>query len=265
MRSIETLEPRRLLTASFNATTGTLTVTGTDSPNTIEFGNNGATFLVRETTGGVPTESTFDTAPVKLIVINTLAGSDTVIMGKMTINAILNGGKGNDRLSAGRGNDQLNGQGGDDYLFGGDGKDTLDGGSEGDDMFGGGGRDTINYSARTNPLTIGLGTLPDDGEAGEGDNCRSDNEVVLGGSGSDVMSTNGSRPVNFYGFAGNDTLIGGAAGDFLVGGDGNDSLVGNAGADTFDAQDGARDTLNGGDGVDVLLSSDSNDLIQNIP
>lgn len=265
MKTIESLESRRLLTTSFDAATGTLTVTGTNSPDTVEFGNNGATFLVRETTGGTPTESTFDSAPVKLVIVNTLSGSDTVIMGKMTITCTLNGGKGNDRLSAGRGNDKLNGGGGDDYMFGGDGKDTLDGGSEGDDMFGGGGRDTIDYSARVAPLTIGLGTLPDDGEAGEGDNCRSDVEVVLGGSGSDAMSTGGSRPVNFYGFAGNDTLRGGAAGDFLVGGAGLDSLVGNAGDDTFDAGDGEKDTLVGGDGTDSLLSSDATDVQQTIP
>jgi Ca2+-binding RTX toxin-like protein len=254
-----------MLTTSFDPVSGVLTVTGTDAANTIEFGNNGTTFLVRETTGGIPTETNFDTAPVKNIVISTLAGSDTVIMGKMTILATLNGGKGNDRLSAGRGNDKLNGGGGDDYMFGGDGKDTLDGGSEGDDMFGGGGRDTITYEARTAPLIIGLGTLPDDGEAGEGDNARSDVEVVLGGSGSDNMSTGGTRPVNFYGFGGNDTLRGGNAGDYLVGGAGNDSLLGNAGDDTFDTQDSEVDTLNGGDGTDALLTVDSNDVRTNIP
>ncbi|MDW8263132.1 MAG: calcium-binding protein [Phycisphaerales bacterium] len=262
---METLESRRLLAASLDATTGILTVTGTNSPNTIEFGNNGATILVRETTAGSTVESSFETAKVKGIVVNALAGSDLVIMGKVAINATLNGGRGNDRLSAGRGNDVLNGQGGDDYLFGGEGKDTLDGGSEGDDMFGGAGRDTIDYSRRIFPLTIGLGTLPDDGEAGEGDNCRADVEVVLGGSGSDIMQTTSPRPVNFYGFAGNDTLIGGVGGDFLVGGEGNDSLVGNAGADTFDAQDNTVDTLNGGDGTDSILTADANDVRLNIP
>lgn len=265
MKTIEMLESRRLLTASFDPATSTLTITGSDSPDTVEFGNNGATFLVRETTAGTPTETNFDTAPVKSIIVNMLSGADVVILGKMTINATLNGGRGNDRLSAGRGNDKINGGGADDYMFGGDGKDTLDGGSEGDDMFGGGGRDTITYEARTAPLTIGLGTLPDDGEAGEGDNARSDVEVVLGGSGSDAMSTNGTRPVNFYGFAGNDTLRGGAAGDFLVGGAGQDSLVGNAGNDTFDAMDSEIDTLNGGDGTDSILTADANDVLTTIP
>ena len=76
MKIIETLESRRLLSTSFSPSTGVLTVTGTDSPDTVEFGNNGATFLVRETTGGTPTDSSFDTAKVKSIIVNLLAGSD---------------------------------------------------------------------------------------------------------------------------------------------------------------------------------------------
>ena len=265
MKPIEPLEARRLLSTSFNPTTGVLTVTGTTKPDTFQFANGSTTFTVVQTTSGQTTSSTFDRTRVKSIAINLSDGADTVIMGRLPIPATINGGKGNDRISAGAGNDRINGQGGDDYIFGGDGKDTVDGGSQGDDMFGGGGRDTVDYSARTAPLTIGLGTLPDDGEAGEGDNVRSDFEVVLGGAGSDNISHSGTRPINLYGNAGNDTLIGGIAGDYLVGGPGNDSLVGGDGNDVFDVQDGARDTCNGGDGTDSALTSDQNDILDFIP
>jgi Ca2+-binding RTX toxin-like protein len=185
-------------------------------------------------------------------------------MGKFPISATINGGKGNDRISAGAGNDVILGSGGDDYIFGGDGKDTVDGGSQGDDMFGGGGKDTIDYSARTAPLVIGLGTLPDDGESGEGDNVRTDFEIVLGGAASDKISHGGTRPINLYGNAGNDTLIGGVSDDFLVGGAGTDSLAGNGGVDTFDVLDNEKDTVNGGDGADNVKSSDKNDILDSI-
>jgi Ca2+-binding RTX toxin-like protein len=264
MNLLESLEQRRLLTASFSRSTGIVTILGTDAVNVVGLANNGATFSVVETTGGQTVTTNFDTARVTRIVVKLLRGADTLTMGKVSIPANISGGPGADRLSAGRGNDTIFGNGGDDYIFGSFGRDLIDGGSEGDDMLGGGDRDTVDYSTRTNPLTIGLGTLPDDGEAGEGDNVRSDFEVVLGGSGSDTISHGGSRPINLYGNAGNDTLTGGPAGDFLVGGPGADQLNGLGEADAFDTEDGERDTVEGGDGVDTVLKSDSDDILNNI-
>lgn len=262
---IESLESRKLLTASFSRTTGIVTVLGTDKPDIVAFANNGATFSVVETTSGVTRTTNFDTARVRQIVIKLLKGSDTLTMGKVAIPALIQGGPGGDRLSAGRGNDTIFGNGGDDYIFGSFGRDLIDGGSEGDDMLGGPDRDTVDYRTRTNPLVIGTGTLPDDGEAGEGDNVRTDIEVILGGSGDDNISHGGPRPINLYGFAGNDTLTGGVAGDFLVGGEGADVMFGQGGDDVFDAQDGVRDTCNGGDGTDSMLTFDQNDIRDFIP
>jgi len=153
----ENLELRKLLSAAFDAQTGIVTVTGTSGRDTIEFANGTSTITVVQTTDGVSTPTSFDTAKVKRIIVNAGDSADKVIMGKVSIPCVLNGGRGNDSLSAGGGNDSLFGNGGDDYMFGGDGKDLLDGNTEGDDMFGGGGLDTVDYSTRSANLTITLG------------------------------------------------------------------------------------------------------------
>lgn len=263
---IESLETRRLMSVSFAKASGTVTVTGTDSADRIEFGSGKTLLTVVETTGGVQHTTNLDIAKVKKIAVNSLAGADTIILGKTTIPAIVHGGRANDVISGGFGNDTLYGDAGDDYLNGSDGKDRLDGGTEGDEIYGGAQLDIVDYSTRTNNVTVGIGTLPDDGEAGEGDNVHTDVEIVFGGSGNDTMSTTSSKAVQFYGFAGNDTLIGGSGSDLLDGGVGRDSLVGKAGNDTFRDQDGAKDTMDGGSGTDVADKFDAGlDVLISIP
>src|SRR5215213_1432099 len=83
------------------------------------------------------------------------------------------GGSGNDTLTGTSASEELNGAGGDDTLRATAGADTLIGGS---------GRDLADYSARTKALSISLDDSADDGEAGEGDDVRSDVERVWGGS-----------------------------------------------------------------------------------
>ncbi len=90
-------------------------------------------------------------------------------------------------------------------------------------------------ASRTNPIYVGIGTLADDGEAGEKDNVQLDVETVIGGSG-------------------NDTIHGGAANNLLVGNGGNDQLFGNFGDDTLSGNAGT-DTLNGENGTDTAINS----------
>src|SRR5439155_7775618 len=92
-----------------------------------------------------------------------------------------------------------------DRLVAGPGADTLSGGA---------GTDTADYSARRAAVTVTLDDRAGDGEAGEGDDVRSDVENVTAG-------------------AGDDRLVGSAAANVLRGGDGADTFVGGAGADTF--------------------------------
>jgi Ca2+-binding RTX toxin-like protein len=163
---------------------------------------------------------------------------------------VLIGGEGNCVLYGGDGNDVLSGGNQADSLDGAAGDDILNGRGGGDLMQGGPGNDTVTYASRTAAVTVGVGTLADDGEAGEKDNVYLDIETVIGGSG-------------------NDTIRGGAANNLLVGNGGNDSLFGNFGNDTLqggignDSLDGGpdADTLDGGDGTDSGKQSAADLLI----
>ncbi|MBM7061488.1 hypothetical protein JQX08_12305 [Pseudomonas sp. UL073] len=64
----------------------------------------------------------------------------------------------------------------------------------------------------------------------------------------------------WHGFAGNDTMTGGALNDVLDGGVGNDKLFGNGGDDELYG-DAGNDQLNGGDGDDYLDGGAGNDTI----
>jgi Ca2+-binding RTX toxin-like protein len=146
---------------------------------------------------------------------------------------------------------------GDDALQGGMGADGLHGG-EGDDMFrtassadgadvydGGPGTDTVSYENRTNPLTIKVDKMPNDGEMGEKDDVQDTMETLIGGSAADVIT-------------------GGDADNTIIGGLGNDILNGGAGQDMFvetEMQQGA-DVMNGGPGFDTVdYSERANKLV----
>jgi Ca2+-binding RTX toxin-like protein len=254
------------MSVSFAKTSGTVTITGTDKADKVEFGSGQTLLTVVETTSGVVTTTNLDIVKVKKIVVNSGAGADTIILGKTTIPAFIRGGRGNDVISGGFGADSLYGEAGDDYVNGSDGKDRIDGGTEGDEIYGGAQLDIVDYSTRTNNVTIGIGTLPDDGEAGEGDNVHTDIEIVFCGAGNDIVSTTSGKAVQLYGFAGNDTLQGGSGSDLIDGGAGRDSLVGKGGNDTFRDADGAKDTMDGGSGTDVADKFDSGlDVLISIP
>ena len=106
------------------------------------------------------------------------------------------GGRGNDlivgndadnQLDGERGNDTIRGLGGNDHLIGGDGDDELDGG-EGDDKLdggkgadiftGGAGIDTLQYSNRTDDLTIRPDGRPVSGAKDEKDTVNADFEII---------------------------------------------------------------------------------------
>ncbi len=257
---IESLESRRLLSVSLSG--NVLTVLGTAGQDTVEVNQTNGSNNVND--NGVLTSHPL--ASVQYLVIKTGDGSDTIIVSNknVTVHCKLDGGRGGDIISSGKGNDSLYGGGGDDYIYGGDGNDIIDGQSQADDILGGLGRDTASYYARTANVTVGLGVFADDGEAGEGDNVRTDIEVVYGGGGNDTITTTSGKAVRFFGFAGNDTLIGGSGGDLLDGGTGEDSLVGNAGTDFIVANDGFADFVSGGSGIDTA-ETDALDEVQAVP
>jgi uncharacterized delta-60 repeat protein len=146
----------------------------------------------------------------------------------------LDAGAGTDYLDGGDGNDVLSGGPGDDGLSAGRGDDWVDGGTGADSMSGEAGTDTLYYGDRT--AAVFVDQLVDHyqgGEPGERDGATGF-EIVVGGSGDDVLR--GSEVVG-------ETLLGNGGDDILVGRGGNDTLVGGAG----------RDRLYGGAGDDLLF------------
>ena len=168
-------------------------------------------------------------------------------------NDILRGDDVGNTLSGGDGEDQLFGRGGPDTLLGGLGKDELDGGT-GDDVLNGGSpgeKNIVDYSERTNPVTVDLGAGTG-GEAGEHDTLIAI-QNVWGGSVDDTLKGDDQDNV-LYGNAGNDTISTGAGNDKLIGGAGVDSLDAGANDDQVDALDDVADAIVCGDGADALAA-----------
>jgi len=124
------------------------------------------------------------------------AGNDTLrLASRVTHDAV---------ISAGAGNDMVCGGGGSNFIDGGGGNDRLTGGIRNDTLLGGSGNDALYGLAGDDLLDGGLG-----------------NDLLYGGAGSDIL----------LGGDGNDVLFGGAGNDLLIGGRGNDLLFGEAGDD----------------------------------
>ena len=129
-------------------------------------------------------------------------------------------------LQGGAGDDTISAESGSNYLRGGDGADAVQGGSGFDDINGNQGDDTAHGAAGADWVVGGRG---DDRLFGD-----DDNDLVLGNLGADTLD--GGR--------GDDVLRGGQNDDMLFGGDGDDWLSGDRGADT----------LTGGAGADTFHS-----------
>jgi Ca2+-binding RTX toxin-like protein len=227
------------------------------APRIIAFGGSGTDTLI-----GGPGRETLDGGD----------GNDTSVDGGGGDDEVT-GGPGDDTVAGGDGNDRLDFPGADpledqsagvDVLDGGAGDDQLNGGpdrspQEGDSLRGGSGTDTADYSQRAASLAIALDGVPNDGQAGEGDNVAADVENVIGGSGRDTLIGSGAANV-LDGRDADDTLLGGSADDRLEGGAGNDTLMGEDGGDILTSGDG-DDALGGGNGNDVLSSGGGSDAL----
>ena len=99
-----------------------------------------------------------------------------------------------------------------------------------DSIRGGGGRNILDYSLLSTGVVVNLQT-----GIATGAQHVAGFQIVVGGSGNDVLTGNGSGNV----------LLGGAGNDTLTGGGGRDLLVGGSGADTL-RSDGGQDILIGG-------------------
>ena len=225
---------------------GTLTVRGTSAANNMKVTLSGAN-LIAEVDGKTKSFAASGVSKIRVIGGD---GNDTILIGSTVDKpSRLDGGNGNDTMTASSGKDTLYGDAGNDALKAGSGDDFLDGGSGSDKISGGSGRDIASYQSRAKAVIVSIDDSANDGEANERDNVRFDIENVYGGSGGDTLV--GSTDANhFRGYAGNDVLKGGAGNDTLDGGTGRDKLSGESGDDRLFARDSAIDTVSGGSGTD---------------
>jgi len=169
----------------------------------------------------------------------------------------VNAGGGNNRIVGDANANTLLSGAGIDVLAGGDGPDSLDGGAGADDIAGGSNFDQVSYP-RPGNQRVSLDNVANDGEAGEGDNVRSDVEGVAAGPGNDTLTGNAAA----------NTLDGGDGNDELTGGDGVDTFLGGPGDDRIFARDGLPERVDCGPGggtaqvdtVDTVLGCTSTDV-----
>ena len=115
-------------------------------------------------------------------------------------------------------------------------------------------------------MSVSLAGTADSGAAGEGDRILGA-ERVRGGSAADLLTGADAQPVSeFYGFGGDDTIVGGAQLDIVEGGSGDDVIKGRDGNDELFG-DGAfgpdgDDRIRGGDGLDYIVGENGSDRLR---
>lgn len=218
---------------------------------------------------GVNTE--FALASVTDIQITGQNGNDALtITSDVLLAASINGGVGNDNLTAGGGNTTLTGGTGDDtYHFGNSAANKVDTVVE----LAAGGTDTLNFGTMSDAVTVNLtsdaalATMTNrtmqTGGAGQAANF----ENVTGGSGNDSITGNAVDNV-LTGLGGTDTLIGNNGSDTLTGGANNDSLDGGIGNDNYLFNTTVAlgtDSITDSSGVDTLnFTGSTNNLTVNL-
>lgn len=278
---IQNLE-RRLLLASVAIQDGVLRITGTGGDDAISVARLSAS--QGQVYDGGSVVLTFNMADVRFISFAGLAGNDLFTMGRVERRVYLDGGTGNDSLSASsaEANDTIIGGDGDDYLYGGDGADSLTGGLDSDTMLGadgndlivilsansddfvsgGAGVDTVDATDYPDQVILEIGNPSADSLIVD-DIVLGDVEVFLGSAFPDRITVVSGRSMRIEGGAGNDTLLTGSGSDTVVGGAGRDSISTGPGRDSIFSSDGQVDTLNGGSGEDAA-SYDADDILTSI-
>jgi hypothetical protein len=199
----------------------------------------------------------------------TLGGGEDEFAAANALPMTVDAGPGEDEVTTGPGPDVVLGGPGDDEID----LDTnnsagtsseVDGGTDDDELKigrdsrativrGGEGRDTATYRFASGARTVTIDNVANDGGSGEGDDVRTDVEVVVGGSSGDNLTGSGNGET-LDGAAGTDTLTGLGGPDTLIGGPGpNDHTFGGEGDDAIMLRDGEVDDCpSGGPGSNTF-------------
>lgn len=227
-----------------------LVVLGSDDADVIDVGSDedADTILVDWTGDGVADATAYG---IDTVVISTGPRADIIRLdgsalglSPLTADASVFGGGANDQITDGAG---------DDTVEGGIGHDTFHAGSAingSDEYVGGPGDDLLDYSGRTEAVTVTIGAGTNDGEASENDDVDATTEAIRGSRG----------PNDLTGDAGTNRLEGGPDNDILRGGPGVDFLSGFAGDDEIHGEEG-DDMLYGDEGNDALYGGEGDDLL----
>ena len=162
---IESLESRRLLSATMGLSNGVLYVAGTSGPDTLTASENGG--LVTLDLNGH--SQTFDTHLFSQLNIHMGGGNDTVLLGSIVdrpaqiwmgggddyargtgMADVIHGGAGNDTLYGAGGDDMMYAGTGNNMLYGNTGNDTLHGMTGSDQMNGGPGQNSMMWKTGMN-------------------------------------------------------------------------------------------------------------------
>jgi serralysin len=185
----------------------------------------------------------------------TLTGANPINGFGNALNNVITGNNANNTLSGLGGNDSLFGLGGNDFMFGGTGNDLLNGGTGADNMRGEAGNDTY--------VVDNVGDVVTE-LAGAGiDTIQSSISLSLNAAGRvnvENLTLTGANPINGFGNALNNVIVGNNANNTLSGSGGNDSLFGLGGNDSLFGGIG-NDVLNGGSGNDVHVGGLGADTI----
>jgi Ca2+-binding RTX toxin-like protein len=176
--------------------------------------------------------------------------------GGSSVYVILELGDGDDRAQAGIPTTAYGGPGADQG--GGDGM-LFDGGPGPDQVIGFTGASF--YYTEPGDLHLTLDGVADDGHAGEGDNLRPGDPVLINADGNDtIIGSQVSDRITRYGGQGTTHIVGGGGFDQLSGGRGDDTIEGGDQRDTLYGGEG-NDTLDGGPDVDTLNGANGDDVL----
>jgi Ca2+-binding RTX toxin-like protein len=240
-------------------------------PGTINLPSNGTVSLV--VNAGAGNDNVNVSAP-------TFAGNpalnggdgDDIILGSPQVD-VIDGGLGNDRITAFRGNETINGGDGNDTIIwnNGDGNDVNVGGAGNDETLITTGNADDDMTVTQNGARFLFSRI---NAAFTVDSDTTEKLIVTSFSGNDRLVTGAgvTVPMTIDAGTGDDSIATGDGADLINGGDGNDVLssglggdriVGDRGADTMNGS-GGDDTLvwNNGDGSDVMNGDDGVDRIE---